>query len=269
MTSAVSPRTGARAERADDATPRRQPRRRAAPGPARRRAGLDPPAAEAAPRGRGRPGPGAPACRGPAPKPPRRRKAAPRRRRAAANAAARGRARRRRRPPPTPRPPAPGRGTGACSPPSRCWCSLPFAVSVWYLYARAADQYHSEVAFSIRSEEAGTSAAAGLLGALTKIGSGSASDTDILFEYIRSQKIVEEIDAQIDLRAIYRRAAGDPVFALGGSPSIEALLREWRRMVEVSYDSGGGIIHVRANAFTPEDARDDRQRDPRRIPARW
>jgi capsular polysaccharide transport system permease protein len=130
----------------------------------------------------------------------------------------------------------------------------PFAVSVWYLWARAADQYHSEVAFSIRSEEAGSSAAAGLLGALTSLGSGSASDTDILFEYIRSQRIVEEIDAELDLRAIYRRAR-DPVFALGDSASIEALLREWRRMVEVSYDSGGGIIHVRANAFTPEEAR--------------
>jgi capsular polysaccharide transport system permease protein len=131
----------------------------------------------------------------------------------------------------------------------------PFAVSVWYLWARAADQYHSEVAFSIRSEEGSSAgAAAGLLGALTKMGSGSASDTDILFEYIRSQKIVEEIDDEIDLREMYRRA-DDPVFALGSSPSIEALLNEWRRMVEVSYDSSGGIIHVRANAFTPEDAR--------------
>lgn len=130
---------------------------------------------------------------------------------------------------------------------------LPFAATVWYLYARAADQYHSEVAFSIRSEDAGSSAA-GILGALTKISSGSATDTDILFEFIRSQKIVEEIDPEIDLRAIYRRAPDDPVFSLGDDPSTEALLREWRRKVEVSYDSGGGIIHVRANAFTPEDA---------------
>ena len=51
-----------------------------------------------------------------------------------------------------------------CSPASRCWCSLPFAASVWYLYARAADQYHSEVAFSIRSEEGTSAAAAGSSG---------------------------------------------------------------------------------------------------------
>ena len=130
---------------------------------------------------------------------------------------------------------------------------LPFLAATAYLYARAADQYHSEVAFSIRSEEA-TSAAAGLLGALTQIGSGSASDADVLFEYVRSQQIVAVIDAELDLRAIYNRAQGDPVFTLGDDPSIEALVRQWSRMVEVSYDANTGIIHVRANAFTPQDA---------------
>jgi capsular polysaccharide transport system permease protein len=130
----------------------------------------------------------------------------------------------------------------------------PFALSVWYLYARAADQYHSQVAFSIRSEEGASAAAAGILGALTQIGSGSASDTDILFEYIRSQRIVEEIDPGLDLRAMFRKAPNDPVFTLGEDDSIEALVAEWNRKVEVGYDSSGGIIHVRANAFTPQDA---------------
>ena len=131
---------------------------------------------------------------------------------------------------------------------------LPFAASVWYLYARAADQYHSVVAFSIRSEEA-SAAAAGLLGALTQIGTGTASDPSILFEFIDSQEIVEEIDAEIDLRTIYNRPAGDPLFTLGPDRSIEALLATWQRMVEVSFDANAGIIHVRANAFAPEDAR--------------
>ena len=136
---------------------------------------------------------------------------------------------------------------------------LPFVAATAYLYTRAADQYHSEVAFSIRSEEVG-SAAAGLLGALTSIGKGTASDTDILFEYIRSQEIVARIDAKLDLRKIWNRAGsawrtGDPVFTLGADPSIEALHRQWLRMVEVAYDSSGGIIDVTVRAFTPEDAR--------------
>ena len=132
---------------------------------------------------------------------------------------------------------------------------LPLAGTVAYLYVKAADQYHSELAFSIRSEEM-SSAAAGLIGALTQIKSGTASDTDILFEYIRSQKIVEDIDAELDLRAIYNKAEEqDPFFTLGENDSIEALHAQWNRMVDVSYESATGIIHVRSNAFTPEDAR--------------
>jgi len=135
---------------------------------------------------------------------------------------------------------------------------LPFLATVAYLWIRAADQFHSEVAFSIRAEESGA-AAAGLLGALTQMSGGSASDADILFEYIRSQKIVEEISRDLDLRAIWNRPGtgwrdGDPVFTLGTDPSIEALHATWNRMVEVGYDSNAGIIHVRANAFAPEEA---------------
>ena len=132
--------------------------------------------------------------------------------------------------------------------------ALPLAATVGYLWTRAADQYHSLVAFSIRSEDPG-SAASGLLGAITQIGSASASDPDIVFEYIRSQKIVEEIDAAIDLRAIYSRPEGDPVFTLAPDATIEDLLAQWNRMVEVSFESASGIIHVRANAFTPGEAR--------------
>jgi capsular polysaccharide transport system permease protein len=107
----------------------------------------------------------------------------------------------------------------------------------------------------VRSAEIGASAAAGLLGALTMVGSGSASDTDILFDYIRSQEMVTAIDAKLDLRTIYNRApARDFVFRLGDAPTIEELTTYWRRMVEVDLDTQGGIIHVRANAFTPEDA---------------
>ncbi len=101
--------------------------------------------------------------------------------------------------------PAPTPALGRAPWASCSWCSAPFVATTAYLYTRAADQYHSEVAFSIRSEEVGN-AAAGLLGALTSIGKGTASDTDILFEYIRSQEIVQAIDAKLDLRAIWNRA---------------------------------------------------------------
>ena len=137
--------------------------------------------------------------------------------------------------------------------------ALPVAATTLYLYTRAADQYHSETDFSVRSAEIGASAAAGLLGALTMVGGGSASDTDILFDYIRSQEMVQAIDAKLDLRTIYNRAgplAGgrDFYFSLGKAPSIEELTAYWNHMVTVDLDTQGGIIRVQALAFTPEDA---------------
>jgi capsular polysaccharide transport system permease protein len=130
---------------------------------------------------------------------------------------------------------------------------IPFAATVGYLYTRAADRFHSEVAFSIRSEET-ASAAAGLIGAITNIGTGTASDADILYEYVRSQGIVEAIDAELDLRAIWGRAEGDPVFTIAPDAPIEALVGHWGRMVDVAFESGAGIIQITAQAFTAADA---------------
>lgn len=132
--------------------------------------------------------------------------------------------------------------------------ALPVIASALYLWTRAADQYHSEVAFSIRSEEAG-SATAGLLGALTQLGSGSAPDSDILFEFIRGQKIVADIDQRLDLRRMFNRDPSDFVFSLGEDSSIEDLKRYWNRMVKVSLDGSAGIVRVQVHAFTPEDAK--------------
>ncbi len=129
----------------------------------------------------------------------------------------------------------------------------PLTVTIHYLFTRAADQYHSDVAFSIRSEEV-FSAAAGLIGALTQVGGGGASDADIHYEYIRSQEIVEAIDEELRLREVWNRAENDPYFTLGDATTIEALHAQWRRMVDVAFDSGTGIIQVQVRAFRPEDA---------------
>lgn len=131
---------------------------------------------------------------------------------------------------------------------------VPLAATVWYLYFRAAPEYHSDVSFSVRSEEA-TGGAAGILGAITGISSGGgASDPEVLFEYIRSQEIVTAIDREIDLRAIFNRQPDDWVFSAGDAPTVEDLVAHWNRMLDVSFDTRSGIIRVRAVAFTPEDA---------------
>ncbi|OWV39265.1 hypothetical protein CDZ95_27085 [Mameliella alba] len=129
---------------------------------------------------------------------------------------------------------------------------LPVLLVAGYLWLKAADQYASTVAFSVRTEEAG-SPLEGLLG-IPGISGSSSSDTDILYEFLQSQKLVEDIDAEIDLRAIWSKPSGDPVFAFDNDGTIEDLVEHWNRMVKIYYDDGAGLIEVRALAFTAEDA---------------
>lgn len=128
----------------------------------------------------------------------------------------------------------------------------PLGLAAWYLDSRAADQFESRVGFSVRAEEMRSPVE--FLGGLSGFSSASSSDTDILYEFIQSQEMVARVDARLDLRAIYGRPADDPVFALAAGASIEDLQDYWARMVRVYYDSGTGLIELRAFAFTPGDA---------------
>ncbi|NVJ64330.1 MAG: capsule biosynthesis protein [Flavobacteriaceae bacterium] len=130
---------------------------------------------------------------------------------------------------------------------------LPVAIVGWYLWERAADQYASTVAFSVRTEE--NNSALELLGGITSLSGSSSSDTDILYEYLQSQKLVADMDAAIDLRRIWSQPlAQDPWFAFDPEGSIEDLVSHWDRMVKIYYDDGAGLIEVRALAFTAGDA---------------
>lgn len=129
---------------------------------------------------------------------------------------------------------------------------LPILVAAAYLWGKAADQYASTVGFSVRREEA--SGALDVLGGLTGLSQAGSSDSDILYEYLRSQKLVADMDARVNLRAVWSKPQGDPYFAFDPSGSIEDLLDHWQSMVRTSYDSTTGLIEVRVLAFSPDDA---------------
>lgn len=129
---------------------------------------------------------------------------------------------------------------------------LPVSVAAWYLWARAADQYASTLGFSVRKEEAGS--AIELLGGITNISGSTSADTDILYDYMQSQKLVSEIDADLDLRGLWSKPAGDPIFAFAAPGSIETLMDHWADQVRVTYDSATRLIEIRVLAFDPKDA---------------
>lgn len=131
---------------------------------------------------------------------------------------------------------------------------IPSAVTGIYLYTVAVDQYASKVGFSVRRED--SSSAMELLGGLSNLSNSSSSDTDILYEFIQSQKLVSDIDDDLDLHAIWSKPLRDFVFAVPDDASIEELVHYWNKMVRVSYGAGSGLIEVEVLAFTAKDATD-------------
>lgn len=129
---------------------------------------------------------------------------------------------------------------------------LPILISAAYLWGKAADQYASTVGFSVRREE--LASATDILGGLSALTKSSSSDTDILYEFLSSQKLVADLDAELDVRKIWSVPQNDPIFAFDTSGSIEDLVDYWNRMVRTSYDGNSGLIEVRVMAFNPEDA---------------
>ncbi|MGR3710352.1 MAG: capsule biosynthesis protein [Alterinioella nitratireducens] len=138
--------------------------------------------------------------------------------------------------------------------------ALPTLIAGWYLWGRAADQYASNIGFSVRREDSGS--AIEFLGGITSLSGSSSSDTDILYEFLQSQELVARIDADLDLRSIWARPGTDqdPIYAYDAPGTIESLLAHWRRMVGIDYDNATGLIDLRVLAFDPEEARQIAQR---------
>lgn len=128
----------------------------------------------------------------------------------------------------------------------------PAALVGWYLWERAADQYASTVGFSVRTEEVGS--AVEFLGGITDLSGSSSSDTDILYEFLQSQTLVADINAEVNLYEMWTKPQNDPWFALEEGGTIEDLHAYWDRMIKITYDAGAGLIEVRVLAFAPEDA---------------
>ncbi len=129
--------------------------------------------------------------------------------------------------------------------------ALPLAVTIFYLWTTAEDRYASTTGFTVRSQESG--GAAELLGGLAQFAGGTtASDSDILYEFIQSQEMVEAVDAKLDLRARYSQPwPRDWAFAIWPDATLEDLIWYWQRIVSISYDSGTGLIDVQAVGFDP------------------
>lgn len=129
----------------------------------------------------------------------------------------------------------------------------PSLASVGYLYLWAADQYASRMAFSVRSGEAAPQI--DIFGALAHAAGSGSADAEIVYQFIRSQQMVEAAMAAAPLVEIYNASPEDVVFRLGREQPIEDVTRYWRWMNDVAFDGGAGIVTFTARAFDPDSAR--------------
>ncbi|WP_254684167.1 sugar transporter [Phaeobacter inhibens] len=129
---------------------------------------------------------------------------------------------------------------------------LPLMAVILYLFVIAEDQYASKAGFIVRSQE--SAGANELLGGLASFaGKSTASDSDILFEFIQSQEMAEKVDARVDLRQHYSQAwPKDWVFSIWPEATLEELVWYWHRVVRISYDGGSGLTEVRVTAYDRE-----------------
>jgi capsular polysaccharide transport system permease protein len=130
--------------------------------------------------------------------------------------------------------------------------ALPTLAAYGYLYLLAEDQYASRLAFSIRSQE--NVGPISFLGALSQTVSVGGTDAEIVYEFIRSQKMVEAAMAALPLAEMYNRPQRDVVFRLGEDQPIEGVVAYWNRMTDVSFDGTTGLVRFEARAFEPESA---------------
>ena len=134
---------------------------------------------------------------------------------------------------------------------------IPTAVTAWYLFARAQDQFASTFGFVVHVETDSTAGLFSSVPGLSALGGASSTDADILYAYLQSQAIVEEVDQRVDLREIWGRLhAEDPVFAFNPLGSIEDLTRYWNRMITISYDPGPAMIEIELRSFDPHSAKE-------------
>lgn len=126
---------------------------------------------------------------------------------------------------------------------------LPLILIASYIWVVADDRYTSTVGFTVRQEE-GLSGTDLLGGLATLTGGGATKEGDVLYEFIRSQGIVAQIDKTLGLREYFSSHwTSDPAFALRPGATIEDLHGYWGRAVRVSYDQGTGLTELRVITF--------------------
>lgn len=76
----------------------------------------------------------------------------------------------------------------------------------------------------------------------------------IVTSYIKSRAIVDDLNAKMNLRDIFRRPEADFWARLKRNATVDELTDYWNSMVTTYIDAPSGIVALRVRAFRPDDA---------------
>jgi capsular polysaccharide transport system permease protein len=133
---------------------------------------------------------------------------------------------------------------------------LPTLVTALYYTVFAADQYEAEAHLLVRSASSsgpssGGSGLAQLLGGSMKSGGGSVAE---LADFLESHDAVVMLQKQLDLTDRFQRPEADALSRLRANPTLEDLIRYFRRQATVTIDPESGVAKVRVRSFRPQDS---------------
>ncbi|UYY76418.1 lipopolysaccharide biosynthesis protein [Sphingomonas sp. R1] len=133
---------------------------------------------------------------------------------------------------------------------------LPTIAFAGYQYLVAADRYESTSDFLVKSGDSSGSSSGGF-GDMLGITVRSQSQVEIMSvpDYLESHEVLDALQKQIDLVALFRRPEADFFSRLRyPAPEPERLLKYYRSRVQVKHDSDTGMMHLSVQAFRPEDS---------------
>ena len=144
-----------------------------------------------------------------------------------------------------------------------------FAATIYFVFL-ASDQWAAEARFEVRqvdinSRDTSLSNASQTTGQSGSISQSAQSVTNFSFtatgqdayvvtNYIASRAIVDDLNAKLNLREIFRRPEADFWARLKRNATVEELVDYWKSMVSTYIDAPSGIVTVQVRAFRTDDA---------------
>lgn len=129
----------------------------------------------------------------------------------------------------------------------------PTLAAAVYFAAFASNRYVSQVQLVVLGDSMDVGASNPLL-SLIAPGSVSPSGTIMLYNYLQSQEMVENLDKTIGLRQRFAAPDADYLSRMRSDAEIEDFYEYYLKRVTVTVEPNSPVLTVTAEAFTPKDA---------------